>query len=246
MDKVKKLVVFPVSLLLIELLLQFNNASIYQFQYMQFDFWKFVPSILLSFLAVLLSVCGIAVLFLWVFGNVPLKSLLNRQTAKAVGIAFLIYYLTILLVVPALNSLLSHFYRQDSTPWLYLLLNALVLTIKLFFLISLTLWLILKPLCGKFTFHTKAFFLAAFLCLTVNLLFVYADCQITNAVYSAIETEKAGNGTIGYLSMLAQTNQYYNWLRIVSAIVFAIQDVIILVFINSCIKHKEKVEIQNI
>lgn len=236
MDKVKKFVILPVSLLLLELFLLFNYASVYWFQYLPSYFWNAIPHILLSMLAVLLFVCGITVLYIWVFDAVSLKSLLNQSTAKAIGLAFAIDYLIILLVEPTLSSLLVPLYNSNTTPWLYVLFNALILTVKLFFVIFLTLWLALKPLHGRFSFRAKAFLVTALVCLLINVLFVFTNVQITNAILSNFQTGDTGNSAISYLSSLAKTNAYSKWLNIAKAIVFVIQDVIILFYINDCIK----------
>jgi hypothetical protein len=243
LDKVKKFVIFPIALLLMEFLLQFYNTYISLFQGLQYDFGRFMPRILLSFLAVLLFVCGIAVLFLWVFTNTSPKTLLNQSAAKAAILAFAIDYLIILLVEPILYSLIKPLYRSDTTPWLYLIFVSLIMTIQSFFVISMILWLILKPLRGNFKFRTKTFLIAALGCLLLYVLFNYANLQIATTI---LANSKANDAESGTMNFLVYTDKYKNLLKIANAIVYAIQDVIILVFINSCIKHKESVEIQNV
>lgn len=252
MDKVKKFVILPISLLLLELLLQFNNTNmnlcLYLFQDLQFNFGRFMPRILLSFLVVLLFVCSFTVLFLWVFTNTSPKILLNPSAAKAAILAFAINYLIILLVEPKLYSLLSNlFYRDDTAPWLFIFSVSLIMTLKSFFVIAMILWLILKPLRGKFKFRTKTFFIAALGCVLLNMLFNYANFQITNALLANLKPNAAESGTMNYyLNLLVYTDKYKNLLKIANTIVYVIQDIIVLAFINSCIKHKGKVEIQNV
>jgi hypothetical protein len=202
-----------------------------------------MPRILLSFLAVLLFVCGITVLFLWVFNNASPKALLNSSTAKAALLAFAIDYLIILLVEPMLYSLVSNLYRDDTAPWLFIFSVALVMTIKSFFVISMILWVILKPLRGKFKFRTKTFLIAAIGCLLLNVLFNYVDMQISLAFSNLA---RSADSALNYWNLLLNSYDYSKFLKIASSIVYAIQDVIILVFINSCIKYKESVEIQNV
>ncbi|HEX3037430.1 MAG TPA: hypothetical protein VHO94_00365 [Oscillospiraceae bacterium] len=249
MDKVKKYVILPVSLLLLELFLQstrsYMSMCFYVFQDLQFNFGRFMPRILLSFLAVLLFVCGIVVLFLWVFNDTFPKTLLNQSTAKRAILAFAIDYLIILLVEPRLYSLIEPLYKSDITPWLYLIFVSLIMTVRSFFIIYMTVWLILKPVRNKFKFRTKTFLIAALSCLLLNVLFNYVDLQISMAALANFKAHTSGNA-MDYLNMFVSSDNYSKFSKTIGLIANTIQDVIILVFINSCIKHKESVEIPNV
>lgn len=249
MDKVKKFVILPVTLLLLELFLQstrsYMSMCFYVFQDLQFNFGRFMPRILLSFLAVLLFVCGIAVLFLWVFNDTLPKPLLNRSTAKRAILALAIDYLVLLLVEPKLYSLTEPLYRSDTTPWLYLIFVSLIMTVQSFFIISMILWLVLKPLRGEFKFRTKTFLLAALGCLLLNVLVNYVNMQISIAALASLKANPTENA-MDYFNLLVSSDYYSKFMKTIGLIVYTIQDVIILVFINSCINSKEKVEIQNV
>lgn len=244
MDKLKEFVILPISIFVIELILQYNQSTLYYWKYLFISNANFPwQHILLGILAILLFVCGITVLFLWVFDTASLKSLLNQSTAKAVGIAFAIDYLFILVVEPTLYSLIELLYRLDTAPWLYLIFVSLIMTIQSFFVISMILWLVLKPLRSKFKFRTKTFLIAALVCLLLNVLYNYVDMQISMAFSNLA---RGADSALNYWDLLLNGYDYSKFLKIIGAIVYAIQDVIILVFINSCIKHKESVEIPNV
>lgn len=188
----------------------------------------------------------VVVLFLWVFNNASLKIVLNQSTAKAAILAFVIDYLIILLVEPTLYSLLSNlFYRDDTAPWLFIFSVSLIMTIQSFFVISMILWLVLKPLRNKFKFRTKTFLIAALGCLLLNVLFNYVDLQISIAALANFKAHTF-ESSMDYLDLFVSSDNYSKFSKTIGLIANTIQDVIVLVFINSCIKHKEKVEIQNV
>jgi hypothetical protein len=178
-----------------------------------------MPRILLSFLAVLLFVCGIAVLFLWVFNDTFPKTLLNRSTAKRAILAFAIDYLVLLLVEPKLYSLTEPLYRSDTTPWLYLIFVSLIMTVQSFFIISMILWLVLKPLRSEFMFRTKTFLLAALGCLLLNVLFNYVNMQITATILANSKAAAAESGTMNsYLNSLVYTDKYRDLIKIANEV----------------------------
>lgn len=241
MDKMKRFVVLPFGLLIINLALGFYRDPWRSLSSYRLDFWQKIGYFLRGLSACAAYILLIALLFTFVFTRARVSDLFKKPALKAMGIVFAAE-LAARLFTDILSQLISHaaleaVKRGAELTWWYSALMSLPERVIHIAVLYFTLRLLLKPLNLGFTLRKRALFNTLFIYVSVNILGLYLMMKLTE--YS----NKAGAFTmtsVHLFGMAVSMDGFNALIMFGSGLVSVLLDLLVFEYFRRCIMDSEE------
>jgi hypothetical protein len=241
MDKMKRFVVLPFGLLIINLALGFYRDPWRSLSSYRLDFWQKIGYFLRGLSACAVNILLIALLFVFVFTQARVSELFKRPALKAMGIV-----LAAELAVKLVSDILMKMYSRSALEavksgiepgeW-YSVPISLLTSLIHFAVLYFTLRLLLKPLNLSFTLRRWALF---------DTLVLYVFVSAMNSCFIVWMTEylnKAGAFTmtsVHLFGMAVSMDGFNALITFGSGLISVLLDLLIFEYFRRCIMDSEE------
>ena len=240
MEKLKKFIIFPIGLFAVNVILSFSRDPWRFWNVFPVDFWKWAGLFLCNLIGSATYIFAIALLFLFVFTKANVMELFKRPALKAMGIVLfaelVIKFLLDTIVMPLVDR--QAFSEINKGTGLAMGLHAVLLVLSSwiigFCVIYFTIRLLIKSLGLPFLFQKRLFFLVLFIFVAISAMNYYGSLQSVNQL---IKFSDATMDTVRIFNMTVSLNVLNTVSIAFSALVVTLQDALIYLFFNRCIKQ---------
>jgi hypothetical protein len=237
MEKIKRFVILPLGLLIINLVLAFyRNPWRSLFNY-QLDFWQKTGYFLRGLSGCAAYIFLIALLFTFVFTRVRVSELFKKPALKTMGIVLAAELaarlLTEIIMQLTNRSVLEAVKHGTEMTWwysVYMSLPGLLIRIAVLYF---TLRLLLKPLNLDFTLRKLALFNTVFIYVSVDLLSLFLMMRLIEYLNKTGDFPMA---SINLLGMAVSMDMSSALFTVVPTLVVVFLDLLIFEYFRRCIK----------
>lgn len=241
MDKMKRFVVLPLGLLIINLALSLYRNPWWSFFSYRLDFWQKIGYFLRGLSACAVNIFLISLLFTFVFTRVQVSELFKKPALKAMGIVLTVELAARLLMEIVMKQInrfsLDAVKRGAEMIWWRAVCISLPGWVIHIAVIYFTLWLLLKPLNLGFTLRKRALFNTLFIYVSVNILSLYLMMRLAEYL------NKAGTFTMTSVSLFGMTMGMDGFNALImfgSGLISVLLDLLVFEYINRCIKDSKE------
>jgi hypothetical protein len=237
MDRIKRFVVLPLGLLIINLALSLYRNPWRSFFNYRLDFWQKFGYFLRGLSACAVYIFLIGLLFTFVFTRVRVLELFKKHALKAMG-TVLAAELAARLLADVLSRLfndaaLEAIKRGAEWIWWYSVFLSLPERAIHIAVLYFTLRLLMKPLNLSFTLRKRALFDTLFIYVSVNILSLYLMMRLTEYL------NKAGTFTMTSVSLFGAVMNIDGFNALImfsSGLVSVLLDLLIFKYFRRCSK----------
>jgi hypothetical protein len=240
-EKIKRFVVLPLGLFIINLVLALYRNPWSSFFSNRLDFWQKTGYFLRGLSACALYIFLIALLFTFVFTRVRVSELFKKPALKVMGIVFVVELmarpLTDIIMQQIDRSTLEAAKRGVNLGGWYSIPISLVMPLIHFAVLYLTLRLLLKPLKLDFTARKPVLF---------GTLLIYTFIVLINSSFVTWLIKYLYTGSFTMLGVPVRIDGLTAFLLVCSVLISMVLDLLIFEYFRWCLKDSvETVPIQN-